>query len=262
VRSAIGRRSYHDGTLARVTLAEYALLAGAGFAAGAVNSIAGGGSLLTVPLLVLLGLPGGLANGTNRVGILLQSAVSAWRFRSHGVSGGPDALPLLLPVSIGSAAGAFAISRLADDSFERMFGVVMLVLLVPILRGAGPRAAPPRMGSRLGSFLLFLGIGAYGGAFQAGIGIPLLYALAWSGHDLVRANSIKAVVIFALTAVAVPVFVLREQIAWAPAAALGLGFLTGGELGARLALHGGERLIRPVLVAAVVALSGRMLGLW
>jgi uncharacterized membrane protein YfcA len=118
------------------------------------------------------------------------------------------------------------------------------------------------MGSRLGSFLLFLGIGAYGGAFQAGIGIPLLYALAWSGHDLVRANSIKAVVIFALTAVAVPVFVLREQIAWAPAAALGLGFLTGGELGARLALHGGERLIRPVLVAAVVALSGRMLGLW
>jgi len=245
-----------------VTAADYALLAGAGLVAGGVNSVAGGGSLLTVPLLVLLGLPGGLANGTNRVGILLQAAISAWRFRSHGVSGGADALPLLLPVLIGSTAGAFAISRLADASFERLFGVVMLVLLVPVLRSRAPREGARRARSPAGSFLLFLGIGAYGGAFQAGVGIPLLYALSWSGHDLVRANSIKAVVIFGLTAAAVPVFVLREQIAWAPAAALGLGFLAGGELGARLALRGGERLIRPVLVTAVVALSGRMLGLW
>jgi hypothetical protein len=245
-----------------VTAAEYALLAGAGFVAGAINSIAGGGSLLTVPLLVLLGLPGGLANGTNRVGILVQSAVSAFRFRAEGISGARDAVPLLLPVLLGSTAGAWAISRVADATFERLFGVVMLVLLVPLLRSRAPGAGPRPVRSRLGTFLLFLGIGTYGGAFQAGVGIPLLYALSWSGHDLVRANAIKAVVIFALTAVAVPVFVLRGQIAWAPAAALALGFLAGGELGARLAVRGGERLIRPVLVAAVVALAGRMLGLW
>jgi uncharacterized membrane protein YfcA len=245
-----------------VTPGEYALLAGAGLVAGAVNSVAGGGSLLTVPLLVLLGLPGTMANGTNRVGILVQSAISAWRFRASGVPGGADALPLLAPVLIGSTAGAWAISRVADATFERLFGVLMLVLLVPMLRGGGPRAAGPRLGSRLGSFALFLAIGAYGGAFQAGVGIPLLYVLSWSGYDLVRANSIKAVVIFAVTAVAAPVFVLRDQIAWAPAAALALGFLAGGELGARLALRGGERLIRPVLVVAVIALAGRMLGLW
>ena len=97
---------------------------------------------------------------------------------------------------------------------------------------------------------------------RAFITLKMRYALSWSGHDLVRANAIKAAVIFALTAVAVPVFVLRGQIAWAPAAALAVGFLAGGELGARLAVRGGERLIRPVLIAAVVALAGRMLGLW
>jgi uncharacterized membrane protein YfcA len=215
-----------------------------------------------VPLLVLLGLPGTLANGTNRIGILAQTAVSAWRFRAEGVPGGADALPLLLPVLLGSTAGAFAISRVADATFERLFGVVMLALLVPMLRARAPETRPRRAQSRLGRFLLFFGIGSYGGAFQAGVGIPLLYALSWSGHDLVRANSIKAVVTLALTAAAVPVFVLRGQVAWAPAAALAVGFVAGGELGTRLAVRGGERLIRPVLVAAVVALAGRMLGLW
>lgn len=235
---------------------------GAGLVAGAVNSVAGGGSLLTVPLLVLLGLPGTLANGTNRVGILVQTAAAAWRFRERGVPGASEALPLLVPVILGSTAGAFAISRIADATFERVFGLLMILLLVPTLRGSGPCASAGRSPSRAGSFLLYFGIGAYGGAFQAGVGIPLLYALAWRGHDLVRANHVKALVILAVTAVAVPVFVLREQVAWLPAAALAAGFWLGGELGARLAVRGGERLIRPVLAAAVIALAARMLGLW
>jgi len=236
---------------------------GAGLVAGVVNSLAGGGSLLTVSLLVLLGLPGILANGTNRVGVLVQNAASAWRFRAEGVPGAAHALPLLVPVLAGSAAGAWGISRVADETFERLFGVLMVVLLVPILRRAQPAAAPrvPRW-SGATRFAVFLGIGLYGGSFQAGVGIPLLFALSWAGHDLVQANSIKVVVIFAVTAVAIPIFAAQGQIAWGPAAALALGFFAGGELGARLAVRGGERVIRPVLAAAVLALAGRMLGLY
>lgn len=241
---------------------EVALLVGAGLAAGVVNSLAGGGSLLTVSLLVLLGLPGVLANGTNRVGVLLQSAAAAWRFRAEGVSGVAGALPLLAPVLLGAALGAWAIAQVASATFERLFGVLMVALLVPILRGARPAAAARRPWPRPVTFAVFLGIGLYGGAFQAGVGIPLLFALAAAGHDLVRANAIKVVVIFAVTAVAVPVFALEGQIAWAPAAGLGAGFLAGGELGARLAVRGGERLIRPVLALAVLALAGHMLGLY
>ncbi len=90
----------------------------------------------------------------------------------------------------------------------------------------------------------------------------LVAALSRAGFDLVRANSVKVVVVFALTLVAVPVFVLEGQVAWLPAGILAIGFALGGELGARLAVRGGERLIRPVLVAAVLGLAGRMLGLY
>lgn len=245
-----------------MTPSDVVLLVGGGLLAGVVNSLAGGGSLLTVSLLVLLGVPGTVANGTNRVGVLVQNAMAAWRFRAQGVSGFAGALPLLAPVLVGSLVGSLAVSRIADATFERLFGLLMIGLLLPLLRRPVPRAGAHRAWPRPVTWAVCFAIGAYGGAFQAGVGIPLLFALAYAGNDLVRANAIKVVVILATTAVAVPVFVLDAKVAWAPAGALAAGFLAGGELGARLAVRGGERVIRPVLVAAVLGLAGRMLGLY
>ncbi len=225
--------------------------------------MAGGGSLLTVPLLVFVGLPGTLANATNRVGILVQNCTAAWSFRSEGIGGLGRALPVLVPVALGSLVGAAAVSRVSDSVFERAFGVVMIALLVPTLTGAGGagkearRAWPTWLRGAV-----FFAIGLYGGSFQAGVGIFLMLALARSGLDLVTANSIKVIVIAALTAVAVPVFIAEGQVVWVPALALTAGFAVGGAAGARLAVRGGERLIRPVLAAAVVAMAGRMLGLY
>lgn len=249
----------------RLSPLEIALLLGGGLAAGVVNTLAGGGSLLTVPLLVLLGLPGTVANGTNRVGVVFQNAAAAWRFRAEGVPGIADAAPLLIPVALGSLIGAAAISQVSDTLFTRLFGVVMLVLLVPTLRPRRNDPPAPRRGSRAGPWLrglLFFGLGLYGGAFQAGVGLVLALVLSVAGEDLVRAASIKVVVILVLTAVTIPVFALAGQIAWGPALLLGAGFASGGELGARIAVRGGERVIRPVLFAAVLALAGRMLGLY
>lgn len=244
-----------------MTLLDAVLLVGAGLAAGVVNTLAGGGSLLTVPLLVLVGLPGTVANGTNRIGILLQCVVATWRFGAEGVSGVRDAVPVLLPVAAGALVGALAISRVTDATFERIFGVVMLALLVPTLRR--PRArAERRPWPPLVSAAVFFAVGLYGGALQAGVGILLLFALSHAGHDLVRSNAIKMVIVTALTAVAVPVFAWQDQVAWIPAAWLTAGFMAGGALGARIAVRGGERVIRPVLAVCVVALAGRMLGLW
>jgi uncharacterized membrane protein YfcA len=248
-----------------VTSFEILVLGATATAAGVVNTLAGGGSLLTVPLLVLLGLPGGVANGTNRVGILLQSSVAAWRFRALGVGGFRESAPVLLPVAAGSLIGAWGIAQVSDALFERAFGVVMLLLLVPLLRElAMPRREPSQAPTRLGArwALIFFGIGLYGGSFQAGVGIPLLFALTHAGFDLVRANAIKVIVTAVLTLTAVPVFLLAGQIAWGPAAVLVVGYSAGAALGARLAVRGGERLIRPVLALAVVALAGRMLGLY
>jgi len=249
------------GQGAILTLGDAAMLVGGGLAAGIVNTLAGGGSLLTVPLLVLTGLPGNLANGSNRIGVGVQTAASAWRFRQLGVSGVEDALPLLIPVCVGSLVGAFTISRIGDALFERLFGLVMLIVLVPTLRPPRPRADGPHW-SRKVSYAVFFAIGLYGGAFQAGVGLLGVAALAHAGYDLVRANSIKVVLNLVLTLFAIPAFLLAGQIAWTAALVLAAGFWAGGELGARLAVRGGERIIRPVMALAVLALAGRMLRLY
>ena len=243
--------------------ADLALLAIGGLAAGVINTLAGGGSLITVGLLVSLGLPGTIANGTNRIGVLVQSLTSAWRFRAEGVSGLRDARALLVPVVSGSLIGAYAISRVTPELFESLFGVVMLALLVPMLRpGAKSQTDEPKAWSPAIRALVFFGIGLYGGAIQAGVGIFLVFALSHAGFDLVRANSIKMVVVASLTIVAVPVFIASGQVAWVPAVAVVVGFALGGTLGVRLAVVGGERVIRPVLALSVIALAARMLGLF
>ena len=242
---------------------EAGLLVATGLIAGSLNTLAGGGSMLSVPLLVALGLPGDLANGTNRIGIFFQSSVAAWRFRRGGIPGLAQAWPLLVPVALGSVIGAVMASRLASGDFERIFGVVMIALLIPIFRKPRkPEAAPPPpwpLGVQAGLFFL---IGLYGGFIQAGVGLLLMLALHRTGYDLVRVNSMKVIVVGVLTALAIPVFILKGQVAWAPAACLTVGFALGGAVGARWALIGGERLIRIALVLAVLALAGRMLGIY
>lgn len=246
-----------------MTLEQAAILIAGGIAAGVVNTLAGGGSLISVPLLVLVGLPGTVANGTNRVGILLQNLTAAWQFRRRGVSGLEGAAMVLVPVCIGSLVGAVTIARIDDAAFERLFGVVMLLNLVPMLRSRRPDPSRPRRPwPRWLRFAAFVGIGLYGGAIQAGVGLLLVGALSHAGYDLVRANSIKVVVNVVLTAFALPVFILAGQVAWLPAAVLASGFVAGGWIGARLAVAGGERLLRPVMIAAILLLAGRILGLY
>ena len=247
-----------------MTAIEAALVVATGFVAGVVNTLAGGGSLLTVPLLVLIGVPGTFANGTNRVAVLVQSIVGAWRFRAEGVSGFRHVVPVLAPMLVGAALGAYGVAHLDDASFERLFGVVMLLLLVPALFPPRIAAAVPGRG-RMGpvvSAITFFVIGLYGGSFQAGVGLFLVLALARSGHDLVMANSVKMVAVAAFTVIAVAIFVHAGQVYWAPAILLSVGTALGAALGARIAVRGGEPVIRRALVVAVIALAGKMLGLY
>lgn len=250
-----------------MTAFEVAAIVAAGFVAGVVNTMAGGGSLLTVPLLVMMGMPGTIANGTNRVSVFVQSAVGALRFRAEGVSGFSKSLPVLLPMVLGGTIGAYAVARLDDATFERLFGILMLLLLVPALRQ--PRNAALDSEGRamrpLGptaSAITFFAIGLYGGAFQAGVGIFLVLALARAGHGLVVANSIKAVAVAAFTAVAVAIFVFEGQVIWLPALLLSAATAAGAAVGVRVAVRGGDRVIRPVLALAVIAMAGRMLRLY
>ena len=248
--------------IAGMELIDAALVVGAGLVAGIVNAMAGGGSLLTVALLnVFVGLPGLVANGTNRVGVLVQNASSVASYRKEGVRGFGRAVPVIVPVIAGSLLGSLLVSSVTDETFERIFGILMVPLLFLSLR------SPKNVGSQINwhpltTVVVFFGIGLYGGAFQAGVGLLIVVALSRSGLDLVNANAVKVVVILVLTTIAVPVFVIRGQVDWGFAAVLAIGFAAGGWIGARVAVRGGERIIKPVLIGAVVALAGRMIGLY
>lgn len=240
---------------------EILLLAAGGLLAGTINSIAGGGSLLTVPLLVFAGVPGNLANGSNRVGILTSSAAAAAEFRRLGVGSLKQAAPVLIPVMVGSFAGSSLVGLLTDATFERVFGFLMVPILILSLRKPKPKPEGSSWPLWVTSVVFFF-IGVYGGAFQAGIGLVLIVALSHTGLGLVVANSVKVLVNLAVTLVALPTFILNGNVAWYPALILAAGLMVGGVLGANATVRGGEKIVRPVMIAAVIAFSGRLLGLY
>jgi uncharacterized membrane protein YfcA len=239
-----------------------ALLAAGGVLAGVINSIAGGASILTVPLLVVAGVSGNAANGSNRLGVIASSATAAWEFRRKGVQDLTKVWAVLAPVVIGSLTGAFLVSRfLSGDTFERVFGFLMVPILILSLRKPRPKTGGAGWPHWL-TVVVFFGIGMYGGAFQAGIGLLLIVALSHSGLDLVTANSVKVLVNLSVSSVALPVFLVQGYFELIPAVLLGAGFAFGGWLGANASVRGGEKVIRPVMIVAVLAFSGKLLGLY
>jgi uncharacterized membrane protein YfcA len=239
------------------------VLLGGGLVAGIVNAMAGGGSLLTVPLLVFADVPGNTANGSNRVGVLANSFSAASTFRRLGVAGLGGIGRILGPAVIGALIGSIVVSQLADDTFERIFGLVMIPILILSLRkpDVAAMAERPQWPTWL-TTVVFFGVGLYGGAFQAGVGIIMIVALSRAGVDLVIANNIKVIVTFVFTAFALPVFIINGDVDWAPALVLAAGLAVGGFIGAHITVAGGERVIRPVLTVAVVVFAGRLLGLY
>lgn len=244
-----------------MTYWEALLLVGGGVIAGVVNTMAGGGSALTVPLLVLAGVPGNQANGSNRVGVLASSGSAVLSFRRSGIDGLRGAAPVLVPTVIGSVIGSYGITRIADATFETVFGLLMIPILVLTVWKPTP-AVDAEPWPRWLTVVAFLGIGLYGGAFQAGVGLVLLVALTRAGYDLVQANSVKVMITLIVSCIALPVFALQGKVDWIPAFTLAAGFMVGGWLGAAMAVRGGERLVRVFLIVAAVLLAGRLIGVW
>ncbi len=239
-----------------------ALLIPAGFVAGAVNTVAGGGSFLTLPLLIFLGLPHQVANGTNRLAILIQSAGATAAFRRAGAVATPMLLRLGLFAVVGAALGSALALRVGEAAFLRVLSVVMIAFtVIPLLaRRARPgaEATPPdRPGLALG--VAFVGVGFYGGFLQAGVGFLALGATSWAGIPLVAGNAIKVACVFLFSVVSLAVFAAGGAVHWGVGLALSVGTLAGALVGARLTLAAGERVLRGIVSVLTVAFA---VALW
>jgi uncharacterized membrane protein YfcA len=236
----------------------------AGFIAGFINTLAGSGSLVTLPLLIFLGLPATVANGTNRVAILLQNIVASTRFKREKVLDIKGALILGIPAVVGSIIGAQIAVNINEQVMRRVIGLVMVAMLFVIIvrpeRWLVGRVEeiPGQLNLKL-ILPLFL-IGVYGGFIQAGVGIFLLATLVLAvGYDLVRGNAVKVFIILLFTVFALAVFLINGQVNWIIGLILGLGNMLGAYVATKLAIDKGTIWIRRILIVVVAVSAGALL---
>ena len=223
--------------------------------AGVVNTLAGGGSLLILPLLIGLGVPPTVANGTLRVGVTVQNIAAVLTFHSKGERDYKAVARLALPMMLGAGVGSYAATRMSDAWLQPVAGVLIVIwAIVLVVRPGRFVEAPTEVKpARPITYIFAIAVGFYGGFLQMAVGFPLLALLGLHlGYGAVRANAIKVALVLLYTLVALPVFVMADQVAWREGGALAAGALIGGWLGTRLQLRRGANLVRWVVVIMAV----------
>jgi len=235
-----------------------------GIVAGMLNVIAGGGSLLTLPAMVLMGIPGPVANGTNRVAILAQNATAVAGFRRKGFSDFRLSLSLALCALPGALAGAWVGTLVRGALFNRILALIMIGVLIQMAwkkKADSASGEPPAQAPRkLLGHVCIVGVGFYGGFIQAGVGFLLMAVLHRVMRlDLVRVNMHKVFIVGLYTAAALGIFVWTGNVLWVPGIALALGNSLGGWIGSHLSVKKGEPFIRRVLYLALSVMALKLL---
>ena len=240
---------------------------GVGFAAGFINTLAGGGSALSLPFLIFLGLPVNLANGTNRVAILLQNAVGTAGFAREKVLDLKKAIPLAVASILGAVPGALIANDLNEQLMKRLVGTILIVIFLLVLfkpsvwiksKGGSEIKSHPFI-----SFIIFFIIGVYGGFIQIGTGFFLLTGLVLIEKlDLVRANAIKVLLVLAYTPLALGIFILNKQVDFKIGLILASGNMAGAWVGSKVAVSWGVKFVRWILIIALIGSSAKLLGVF
>ncbi len=259
----------------------YFLLAGLGVIAGTLNVLAGGGSLLTLPAMIFLGLDGAVANGTNRVAILAQNVTAVGGFRKLGFSDMKLSFSLALAALPGGICGALLGTMVRGELFNRVLGAVLIGVLIYMAlqriqkakkvsadqvetekaeKFDEPESAGPSRRQLILGHLAMVVVGFYGGFIQAGVGFLLMAALHQVlGLDLVRVNMHKVFIVGFFTLAALIIFALRGQVLWIPGLALAVGNSVGGWIGSHLSVLKGESWIRNALFVALFIMAIKLL---
>ncbi len=230
----------------------------AGLGAGFINTFAGGGSMLTLPALMLLGLPADVANGTNRLCVVTQTAAGLWSFQREGRLEHRALPSVVIPTLVGATLGAYvAAAWLPRDWVKPVLLGTMLLMAVAML--VSPKLLAPDAGQeqtprqRPWAILGLFFAGLYGGFVQAGVGFVLLAVLGGTlRYDLVRANALKLAVIMVFGVVALGIFVMAGQVEWVAASVLAVATVVGARLGVRFAIEVKPKTLRIVVFVLVV----------
>jgi len=234
----------------------YILLIVVGFAVGFINTIAGGGTLLSLPVLIFLGLPPNVANGTNRVAIIIQTAFATAGFKSKGVTTFPFNVYLGTSALLGAIIGARIAVDIDGAVFNKILAVIMIAVVLIIF--FKPEINLKDVNERLTGKYLWLGMltffifGIYGGFINAGIGFIIILFLHFFNHmSLVRANATKVAVVCMYTLSALVVFILNDKVNWVIGFVLAIGNASGAWIASRVSVSKGDGFIKTFLLVVV-----------
>lgn len=246
----------------------YPLAILAGFIAGVVNTLAGSGSLITLPMLVFLGLPSNVANATNRVGVVMQNVVGVGAFYRSGKLNLANSMWLVAVTIPGAVVGAWAASSLGAAEMDIIIGTIMVIMLFVILfepeRWLRQHSAVQAGRPRWWMLLIFVGIGFYGGFIQASVGVLILAALVLGmNYSLAHANAIKLVIVLIVTLAAMVIFASENLIAWGPGLLMAAGQSMGAWVAARFATTNSNAAVwtRRLLILVVVIAIFQFFGI-
>jgi len=239
----------------------------AGLMVGFINTLAGGGSIISLSVLMVLGLPANIANGTNRIAIAVQTLTASSSFRQQKVLDTKKGIILGIPALLGSIVGALIAVDINENIFEKAIGVIMLVMLIFILynpkKWLSGRDDLIKKKTSITQVVIFFLIGVYGGFIHMGVGYFLLIALVGGiGYDLVKANAVKVFIVLIYTPVALIIFLIHGQVNWEYGLTLTIGNVVGALIASRLAVKKGVNFVRWVIVVVILLTSGHLFGLY
>jgi len=241
----------------------YALLIVVGFVVGFINTIAGGASIISLPVLIFLGLPPAVANGTNRVAIVVQTGMAVLGFKSKGVSTFPFNLYLGISALLGSLLGAYWAVDIKGETFNRILAIIMV--LVGLLIAFKPKISLEALSERISGKYLWIGmgsfffIGIYGGFINAGVGFIILLFLHYVNHlSLLKANATKVAVVLIYTLAALAVFIFHDKVIWKVGLVLAIGNGLGAWVSSRVSVNRGDGFVKRFLIIMVLIMAVKL----
>lgn len=241
------------------------LVLATGVAAGFLNTVAGGGSLISMPVLIFLGLPSAVANGTNRIALMVQNIVAVTNFRRKGFFDLKLGLMLAIPAVLGAVVGSNLAVNLPDKIFNNILAVVMIMVLFLILFQPHKKLKTVDesiTGSRkFMAIIAFFFVGLYGGFIQAGVGFIIIASLTLiTGMSLVKINSLKVFIVMIYMVSSLLVFIFNGKVNWILGLVLAVGNGLGAWLGSNFAVAKGDKWIKGVLTVAILLMASKLLG--
>jgi len=234
---------------------------------GFINTLAGGGTIISISIFLFLGLPIDIANGSTRIAVILQNITSVTAFKRQKILDFNKGTRLAIPAVIGSIVGAQIAVDINKAAFEKAFAVVMLLMIFFLffnsskyLKGREDKAKEKVSWQQM---LIFFMIGVYGGFVQVGVGYFLLAATVMvAGFDLVRANAIKVWIVLLYTPFTLVVFLMNGTVNWKFGLIHAIGNIIGAYIGSHLAIHKGVGFVKWVIIIVIVITSAQLLGLY